>query len=318
MIKSPKLQHMPDKEKDISGFAPVVLFVFKRVESAKRLVESLLENAEAGCTDLFIFSDGPRNESEASIVSKVRDYIHSIKGFKSVDITCAPVNKGLANSVINGVTRVLKSYDKVIVVEDDLLVSSNFLPFMNQALDYYKNNERILSIAGYTDPIKSRTGDDIYFTQRACSEGWATWSDKWLTIDWNVQDFESFKKSRIEQRRFNRMGSDMTGLLCKQMKGKVDSWAIRYCYHQFKNDLYTVYPTVSKVKIFGLDEFATHNGLKWNRFKTVLDESRNVQLNFKNNVQPDPFYTNQFVERFSIRKRAVYKVMDYIKSAGLL
>src|SRR4051812_29511126 len=101
---------MLNKVKDVSEFAPVVLFVFKRVESAKRLIESLLENIEASSTDLFIFSDGPRNENEAKDVSKVREYINSIKGFKSVSITCAPINKGLANSVINGVTGVLKTY----------------------------------------------------------------------------------------------------------------------------------------------------------------------------------------------------------------
>lgn len=309
---------MSNKLKSISRFAPAVVFVFKRAESTKRLIESLLRNGEAADTDLFIFSDGPRNETEAGIVSKVREYIYSIGGFKSINIQCAPSNKGLANSIINGVTSVLKSYDKVIVVEDDLLVSCNFLQFMNQALDFYNNNEKILSIGGFTGPLKRGADDDVYFTQRACSQGWGTWSDKWLKIDWNIRDFNSFIKNRTEQRRFNRMGSDLTGLLYKQMKGKVDSWAIRWCYHQFKNGLYTVYPTVSKVKIFGLDEFATHNSFKWDRLKTTLDESGNVQFNFKTNVQLEPFYMKQFVARYSISRRVTYKIMDYIKSIGFL
>jgi len=309
---------MLDKVKGVSEFAPVVLFVFKRVDSARRLIESLLENWEASYTDLFIFSDGPRNENEDNAVSKVREYIYSIDGFKSVNITCAPVNKGLANSVISGVTSVLNTYGKVIVVEDDLLLSNNFLQFMNQALDYYENNQKILSIAGFTYPIKNKTGDDVYFTRRACSTGWGTWIDKWLKIDWKVQDFNSFTQSRSEQRKFNQMGSDMTGLLNKQMKGKVDSWAIRWCYHQFKNDLYTVYPTISKVKIFGLDEFATHTNLKWNRYETTLDESGKVQFSFKSDVQLDSFYIKQFVDRYSISTRAKYKIMNYFTSAGFL
>jgi hypothetical protein len=309
---------MADIAKGMSEFAPVVLFVFKRVDSARGLIESLLNNREASSTDLYIFSDGPRNENETAPVSKVREYIHSIEGFKSVNITCAPVNKGLANSIINGVTSVLNTHGKVIVVEDDLLVSNNFLQFMNQALEYYKNNEKVLSISGFTYPIKKRIGDDIYLTRRICSTGWATWVDKWLKVDWEIQDFTSFMQNRTEQRRFNRMGSDLTGLLYKQMQGKVDSWAIRWCYHQFKNDLHTVYPTVSKVKIFGLDEMATHTNLKWNRYETVLDESGNIQFNFTNEVQLDPFYVKQFVDRYSISKRAKYKIMNYITSAGFL
>jgi len=309
---------MPDKLKSVSEYAPVVLFVFKRADSARRLIGSLLENKEASSTDLFIFSDGPRNENEVGNIAKVREYIYSIEGFKSVNIKCAPVNKGLANSVISGVTSVLETYGKVIVVEDDLLVSSNFLQFMNQSLEYYKNNEKILSIAGFTYPIKRRTCDDIYFTGRAGSTGWATWSNRWLDIDWDIKDFNLFKNSKADQRKFNRMGSDMSGMLNKQMQGKINSWAIRWCYYQFKNDLLTVYPTISKVNIFGLDEFATHTNLKWNRYDTALDESGKIQFNFTNNVELDPFYVNQFVDRYSISKRTKYKIMNYITSAGFL
>jgi hypothetical protein len=248
----------------------------------------------------------------------VREYIYSISGFKSVNIICEAENKGLANSVISGVTTVLKTYDEVIVVEDDLLVSSNFLQFMNQALNYYKNNEKILSISGYTYPLKPRIGDDIYFTRRACSTGWATWIDKWINVDWKVEDFNSFKKNRTAQRRFNRMGSDLTHQLYKQMNHKVDSWAIRWYYHQFKNHLYTVYPTASKIKVFGFDEYATHTKLIWNRFDTDLDESGNTQFGFEREVQLDPFYIKQFVARYSISKRIFYKIMDLIAYTGFL
>lgn len=309
---------MAEKIKEVSKFAPVVLFVFKRVDSARKLIESLLQNKEAIHTDLFIFSDGPRNENEAIHVGKVRDYINSIKGFKSVNITCSTINNGLAKSIITGITNVLNIYKKVIVVEDDLLVSSNFLQFMNQALDFYENNKKVLSIGGFTYPVKKHAGDDIYFTARACSTGWATWIDRWLEVDWNVTDFDTFSKNKLEQRRFNRMGSDMSGLLYKQMEGKINSWAIRWCYYQFKHDLFTVYPTVSKVKIFGLDEFATHTNLKWNRYETTLDDSGNNKFNFLNDVKLNPFYVRQFVDRYSISKRAKYKIMNYITSAGFL
>jgi hypothetical protein len=301
-----------------SALAPVVLFVFKRIESTKRLIDSVLQNTEAADTELFIFSDGPKNESDAEIVAKVREYIYSIKGFKSVNITCSPVNKGLANSIINGVTAVLDTYSKVIVLEDDLFVSGNFLQFMNQELEYYDNNDQVMSIAGYTLPIISRPGDDVYFTKRACSEGWATWVDKWREVDWEVRDFDSFTRSKSAQTTFNKMGSDLTQLLNKQMKQKVDSWAIRWCYHQFKKELYTVYPTISKVRIFGMDNVGTHNSQKWDRFKTVLDESESVQFNFKPEVQLDRYYIKQFVSRHSIQKRVSYKILDYIKSARIL
>lgn len=296
----------------MNGLAPIIIFAFKRIDSLKNLLSSLQRNREASQSDLFIFSDGPRNSAEEKKVIEVRRYINSIVGFNSVTVRCSEKNKGLAKSVIDGVSEVLKERGKVIVVEDDLLVSDNFLSFMNQALEYYNNYMEILSISGFTYPVRRQENADVYFTKRACSTGWATWKDKWTSVDWEGKAFESFKKNITQQRQFNKMGSDLAGLLFKQREGIIDSWAITWIFHQYKKNLYTVYPTTSKVKIFGLDEFATHTKLKWDRYKTVLDVSALDSFKFDSEVKLNPFYIKQFVFRFSIPKRIFNKIMDFI------
>ena len=112
-------------------YAPIALFTYNRADKTKRAVESLLQNIEAKYSDLFVFSDGPKTPEKKAGVEDNRKYIHSISGFNSVHIIEREKNWGLANSLIAGITEVINKYGKVIVVEDDLILSPYFLQFMN-------------------------------------------------------------------------------------------------------------------------------------------------------------------------------------------
>ena len=246
--------------------APVVIFVYNRPEHTKKTIEALAENYLAKETDVFIFSDAAKNEKATANVELTRKYIESVPDknlFKSVEIIKASKNKGLANSVISGVTEIIGKFGKVIVVEDDLVSSKDFLRYMNGALEYYKNNESIWSISGYNIPIDipSDYNHDVYLSYRGCSWGWATWQDRWSNVDWNVSDYNSFKSNKELRKKFNRGGRDMSNMLDLQMEGKIDSWAIRWCYAQSKLNMYTVYPVQSRIKNTGLDGSGTHSGL---------------------------------------------------------
>ena len=246
--------------------APVVIFVYNRPEHTKKTIEALAENYLAKESDVFIFSDAAKNEKSIANVQLTRKYIESIPDknlFKSVEIIKASKNKGLANSVISGVTEIIGKFGKVIVVEDDLVTSKDFLQYMNGALEYYKNNESIWSISGYNIPIDipSDYNHDVYLSYRGCSWGWATWKDRWSKVDWNVSDYKSFKSNKELRKKFNLGGRDMANMLDLQMEGKIDSWAIRWCYAQSKLNMYTVYPVQSRITNTGLDGSGTHSGL---------------------------------------------------------
>ena len=73
----------------------------------------------------------------------------------------------------------------------------------------------------------------------------------------NINDYDDFKNDKIKKKKFNKGGSDMTKMLSDQMKGKIDSWAIRFCYHQFKSGTVSVFPSKSKVINNGFSKEAT-------------------------------------------------------------
>lgn len=262
--------------------APLVVFVYKRLNCTKNMLKSVNENRMAGETDLFIFSDGPKTKEEEEKVNEVREYIKYFSAncnFRNVFVIESESNKGLAASVISGVTEVIQKYGKVIVVEDDLQVSNNFLDFMNDCLNFYADNLKIWSIGGTSLALKALEGykHDVYACYRATSHGWATWNDRWKLVDWDLTDYEEFMKDRKRKKRFKKAGADVIEALKNQKEGKTDSWAIRWCYQQSKENTFTILPVNNMVKIGGWGEDATHCDV--DRFHTqISDKACNYSL----------------------------------------
>ena len=175
-------------------YAPIIIFAFNRLESLKATVSSVLRNTEAAESDLFVFVDGARHDKdgEADKVQAVQEYVKTITGFKSVTTHFSEINKGLGPSIISGVTEVINKFGRAIVIEDDLILSNNCLSFMNQGLDKYEHEQRVFSICGYSNKVKCPKDYecDSYFCVRSSSWGWATWSDRWHSVDWDLKDWE--------------------------------------------------------------------------------------------------------------------------------
>ncbi|MBT2661601.1 sugar transferase [Bacillus sp. ISL-45] len=245
------------------NLAPIILFVYNRPDETYKTIKLLEKNVLADQSHLFVFSDGPKTEGQITKVSKVREIIANIEGFKQVTVINSDSNKGLATSVITGVTSVIERYGKVIVLEDDLETSIYFLKFMNQALDYFQHHQDIWSISGYTPNIELPKDyySNIYSIPRACSWGWGTWKDRWDKNDWELENYEQLLNNKDKRKQFNKPGNDMSYMLIDQKKKLIDSWAIRWCYSQFINNAYTIYPKYSFIKNTGFSGESTHGSL---------------------------------------------------------
>jgi len=291
--------------KNIYTLAPICLFVYCRLKETIQTVETLKLNCLSTESELFIFSEGAKNEADRDKVNAVREYIHTINGFENVTIYESDVNKGLANSIILGVTQIVNKYNKVIVLEDDLLLSTNFLSFMNQALNFYEEKKNIFSISGYSFDLKypENYKYDVAFSIRASSWGWAIWKDRWVEIDWKLKNYSSFRWNILDKFFFNSGGSDLTHMLHRQMKGKIDSWAIRFTYHQYKHNYLDVFPTKSKVLNNGFNLESTHTKFKSHRFDTHLDFSEQCTFYFLENISIDKSIQKQFYKHYSYTGR---------------
>jgi hypothetical protein len=258
----------------MSAKAPIVLFVFNRPEHTLKTINSLTKNNAAKDSDLYIFADGPRSVKDEPLVQKVRDLVSSIDGFKSVTVFSEPKNKGLAPSVIDGVSKIIDLQQKVIVVEDDLEFSPFFLDYMNDALTTYASENEVFSIGGYSPPIQvpREYKEHSYLSYRCCTWGWGTWEDRWKKVDWSVIDFTSFSHDREAIKLFNRGGDDMFEILKQQMAGTISSWGIRWDYAHYKNNAFCFRPVNSIVSNTGNDGTGVHCA-PTNKFDVDLDNS---------------------------------------------
>ena len=213
------LNLLPKKNKTyLVMLAPIVIFAFNRPEALQKLLDSLRMNSFYEESDKYIFIDGPRCEEDKAKVDEVVTIARKVAS----NISISPVNRGLGNSIIAGVSTIIAEYGKAIVLEDDLICAPNFLSYMNQALDFYENDNKIISICGYGLKIKRPRGyvGDVYLLGRSSSWGWATWKDRWEQIDWDIQDWNEFSSNKQMRRAFNKNGSDMYSMLKGYMEGK--------------------------------------------------------------------------------------------------
>ena len=246
------------------AYAPVVLFVYNRADHFEQTFAALSQCPEAGETDLYVFSDGPKSEAGKEKVEACRAAVRKATAdcaFKNVYINESAENRGLAASVIAGVTQVLEQHGRAIVVEDDCVASPYFLHFMNAALDAFAEDRRIGSVAGFTPPIAfppSYTAD-VFTCWRSCSWGWATWADRWQGADWELKDMAAFYRDPSLIRKLNANGADRFIRLYRQTKGNGSSWSVRFGAHLVKNGMLTVYPRDSQIRNIGCDDTGVHS-----------------------------------------------------------
>jgi hypothetical protein len=240
------------------SFAPIALFVYARLSHTRSTIEALLNNPGVELTDLIIFSDSARNVEKQADVEEVRAYLKTITGFRSITIYDRPFNFGLAKSIIEGVTEVLKEHDTVIVLEDDLVTSPYFLTYMNKALEKYAEDDRVISIHGYVYPVNLSL-PETFFLRGADCWGWATWRRGWSHFNPDGQHLldELNRQKLIGMFDFNGAYS-FSKMLKAQIKGSNDSWAIRWYASAFLANKLTLYPGKSLVYNIGNDDSGSH------------------------------------------------------------
>ena len=279
--------------------APIVLFCYNRPVHLRQTLDSLRANTLAGESELFIFSDGPKSKLDEEQVNFVRALIRDISGFKKVVTIENPANLGLAQSVIKGVTHVIEQYGKVIVLEDDMLTTPDFLDYMNETLSVFEHRNNIFTVTGYSPPVSipDTYHEDLYLAPRASSWGWGTWKDKWEKALWQIDHFDQLTKDESFKNKLNRGGNDLWPMLWKQQKGVINSWAVRWTYTQTIHNAYGLYPVRSKLKNIGTDGSGTNFTFTSASYGSEMDATP-VSMNA--DLQPDAAVIDAFRKYYDL------------------
>ena len=240
------------------SLAPIVLFAYARPEHLRQTLNALCLNPLADQSDLIVYADAARSEKDSEAVQAVRELIRGISGFRSVLLIERTTNFGLARNIIEGVSEVLRQNERVIVLEDDMVTAPFFLIYMNEALERYANDDRVISIHGYVYPVAGAL-PEAFFLPGADCWGWATSRRGWACFNSDGAKLLQELKQRKLERAFDYDGNyPYTKMLEAQVVGKNDSWAIRWYASAFLLGKLTLYPGRSLVHNIGNDATGTH------------------------------------------------------------
>ena len=237
--------------------APIAVFTFRRPEHTSRMLESLRANPEAARSTVHVFCDGPRREADLPGVEATRAVVRAC-GLPGLVLVERERNAGLARSVVEGVTRLCEEYGRVIVLEDDLILSPRFLEFMNAALERYAEDPRVMHVCGYQYDLNLGAATDAVFLPFIGSWGWATWGRAWRAFD-PAAGARDLLGDQTTRRRFDLGGAyRFSGMLDAQLSGRIDSWAIRWYLSVFAAGGLSLFPAVSLVENTGFGGEASH------------------------------------------------------------
>ncbi len=286
--------------------APIVLFTYNRPWHTKQTVEALKKNYLASESELFIYSDGPKNEEAVARVREVREYLKTIDGFKKITIIERDRNWGLANNIIDGVTEIVNEYGKIIVLEDDLVTSPYFLRFMNEALEVYKDKEKVMHISGYMYPIRKEGLPDVFFLKPTSCWGWATWSRAWAFFE-KAPDRQIKLLTKEQIKDFNLNNSyDYWNQLLLNYKGKLNTWAIFWYLSVYLKGGLSLHPRDSLVQNIGHDASGTHSG-KFDIFK--VDISMKEEWEFPHDIAEHHIARKRLEDYFNKIKPPLWRRM---------
>tara|TARA_A100001015_G_scaffold226508_1_gene255801 strand:- start:6554 stop:7474 length:921 start_codon:yes stop_codon:yes gene_type:complete len=281
--------------------SPIVLFCYNRLSHLQEVINSIQKNSLAEESELYIFSDSFKHEEEKDTVLAVRKYLKTITGFKSIHIIEAQSNKGLAQSIISGVSEIVNKYGKVIVLEDDCVVSPYFLDYMNTALDKYQNDDTVMHINGYIPNINSAKIHDTFFISQMCCWGWGTWKRSWDCFEKKPKKLFSLFDKKMKK-RFNFNGQyDLFSQISQNDKGKIDTWAVFWAATIFLKKGLCLTPKIPLVQNIGTDSSGTH--FSFSTQKYVVD------------LHQEPI--TSFPEKFEESEDAYHALVAFYKSIKL-
>lgn len=298
----------------------IAIFCYKRASKLKACIEALLKNPECSSMDIIFFSDGFKGENDKEGVLEVREYIKSLTGFRNVYKHFRTTNLSTGPNFREGLTYLSDNYEQFIVVEDDLVVTPNYLSYMLEGLVFYKEQKSVFCITGFCFPLSLHDYPyDTIIYKRFCSYGWACWSNRMKDVIWDAKGLNNLiATSPNFKKRLNAEGFDLFRMLEKQIKGVISTWDIQMQVHVAENRLKVVYPVISKVTNIGFDTEST-NTFGINYLKTPMDDGSKRKFYFCTEDRIEPGLQKQLKKPYGLQALVTRKIINtFIKVTSQL
>lgn len=273
-----------------------IIFTYNRPRHTEKVLTALSHN-DLLPEKLIIFQDGMKDDTDVTKWNAVNQLIKNIT-WCDTETRISAINKGLAKSIVKGINDILYNYDAVIVLEDDCVTQPQFMRYMINALNKYRDCKQVYHINGYTwEADVKPNGYDAYFCGRAGSWGWATWKDRWSEYKEDYKILARIKKNPFTKQQFEIWGMDLESYLYGNVKGECDSWATFWALTVIEKNGYCLIPYKSLVNNIGFDGSGVHCGVN-STIKTELYDYQDKELLLPGEIKFPKGYDTVFTQVF--------------------
>lgn len=264
--------------------SPVVVFAYDRPDHLNRTLSALAGNDLACETELFVYCDGARewggeevsrpksNEGETYItkrygvmycskeeyesylarIESTRQVAHLQKGFKNLHVIEREKNIGLADNIVGAVTEIVNKYGRVIAFEDDVVSTRGCLTYLNDALEMYQNDEKVMHISAWMYPNKGQFPTTFFYDSPYPAGGWATWKRAWQHFNPDTADHVAFWQNRWKE--FDIEGEDyLSRQLVGNLNGTLKTWYVKWYSSMRRVNGLCLYPGTAMSNNIGWD-----------------------------------------------------------------
>lgn len=306
---------------------PVVLFVFRKIDTVKLIFEKLQEIKPH---TLYVFSDGPRygREEEAIKVQKVREYVSNAVNWDcEFHLEHAEKNKGCARNICDGLDKVFQKEDTAIVLEDDAVPMKEFFMYCQYLLTKYQKEEQVQFIAGFNAVGDTSTIPESYAFSRFApmSGAIATWANRWNQCDFSMKNWPSNKKNRVFRKYY--YSTELYKLYCNAFddsyKNINDGWDYQFHHDQLDKQRFAIVPKGNLVKNCGFTEDAFHpqsnsEAYKFEKIMNYTQQDFNFPMQEPKNIVSNYEYDRLRQKIFlgmkgNYLQRHIYYLLRFIK-----
>ena len=238
---------------------PVLFLIFNRPDTTRRVFDAIRRARPAR---LFVAADGPRKDrpEDAGLCSRAREIIRQVDWECNVQTLFREENLGCKRAVSSAIDWFFSHVEEGIILEDDCLPDTSFFPFCRQLLARYRDDKRVMMIAGINylfNEVEVR--ESYYFSRYYAIWGWATWKRAWALYDVQMTDWPEYDARNYLDDIYQdkKIVSFLRDMIQGAYENRLDTWDIQWVYTCIFNYGLSVCPKHTLVSNIGIS--GSHN-----------------------------------------------------------
>ena len=278
----------------------VLLLGFNRPELLKKRINEIYESK---VENLYVSIDGG-SESHTLEMDLLKQYAHvKLSKIHHFSLHHHRDNLGLVRHITGEISNVLTKHQYIIVIEDDVKISVNFINNMINGLNIHKRDNLLGIVSGFSPVHFKHLQNKWRISRYPYIWGWACSKAAWQSYTYNLSEV-NIEQKLLHSKTWNELKPSQKikwlGLFKKAQVNPLETWDSQLAFLSYCKDFTNLAPIFSIVGNEGFnDSRAVHTQGKKPKFVTTSNLNHQVFIKkskyFNSTLNLiDKFFINDF------------------------